>query len=860
MIGSTISHYNVVEELGRGGMGVVYKAFDSKLDRTVALKFLPPEKTLSEKNRTRLVSEARAASALNHPNILTIHDIDEIDEQLYIVMEYLDGRTLHDRISEGPLTIPEIAEIAHQIAVGLRVAHDSNIIHRDIKPGNLMLVGQDRLKIMDFGLAKKTGGESLTEEGQTVGTAGYMSPEQIRGEKVDKRTDIWSFGIVLYEMLTGERPFQGQYLPAVIYSVLNEDPSFPDSDDANDAEPLYRIVGRCLEKNRDDRYADMGEILTDLDAFISSAGITISSVMRAEYGRTSRSYKFVFAGMAVVITVLFVMAFPTILQVLFGFELGSEQPLRIAVLPFESIGGEKFDQSVSDGLLHSLTSQLFGLQRFDNRLSVIPTVEVLSKGIRDVTQADLTFDVDLVITSTITRVGDRVTLVMSLIDATMISIENTMTLEASASNLLAFQNDATPALLSLLGIDVSGMGDSDEVIGGTTVPEAYSLYLQGQGYLQRFSIESNVDEAIRLFDEAIQADPRYALAHAGLGDAYWQKYEITRENSWVDEANASAHLALGINDGLAPVHLTLGLIYTNRGNHEEGNAAYARALELEPNNVAALIGLGDSYSTQKRDVEAEEYYNRAIELRPTYWLSYNRLGILYYLRDRFDEAIEQFRHVTELAPERWRGFNNLSSSYGKLGRPIDQIRSLEQAIILEPENAMPFRNLASLYYLETSDYARAARTLESAVKLGENDYKTWSQLANAYYWAPGERSKATNAWNKTLETVHNALQVNPTDRTALDYRAAALSSLGKFEEALASIQSILEFGDFNAQNYRTIAQIYVQQGDRDSALVYIRLAFEERLEPRILLNTPWFTDLRTDARFAEISAEFVSQE
>ncbi len=270
MIGKTISHYKILEELGRGGMGVVYKAEDTKLGRTVALKFLPADLTRDPEAQERFLYEARAASALDHPNICTIHEINEVDGHHFIAMSYVDGVSLKDRIKSGPLSIDETIDIAGQIAGGLREAHEKGIIHRDIKPSNIMVTPKGRAKIMDFGLAKSPDRTQLTREGTTIGTVAYMSPEQTRGAEVDHRTDIWSLGVVLYEMLTGKQPFGGDYEQAVLYAILNADPEPVGHLRTDVPTGLEGIVSRALDKNRDTRYRSAAALARDLDALQGS--------------------------------------------------------------------------------------------------------------------------------------------------------------------------------------------------------------------------------------------------------------------------------------------------------------------------------------------------------------------------------------------------------------------------------------------------------------------------------------------------------------------------------------------------------------------------------------------------------------
>ncbi|TDI90652.1 MAG: protein kinase, partial [Caldithrix sp.] len=351
MIGKTILHYKIIEKLGEGGMGLLYKAEDTKLERTVAIKFLPRHIASNREERKRFEIEAKAAAALNHPNIATSYAIEEVDDEMFIVMEYIEGQELHELVGAGfkpapTLTLDKIVDYATQIASGLQAAHEKDVTHRDIKSANIMVTGKGQVKIMDFGLAKVRGGVQLTQVGTTLGTAAYMSPEQAQGLETDHRTDIWSFGVVLYEMLTGKMPFPGDYEQAVIYSILNEEPEFSEEIPAN----LQQLLLKALAKDPQERYQNVGEVLADLESFDTAQTSGVAKSVGANgHSPLPGNHVFLYGGVAVLI----------ILFASFAYFLNRSQPIdSIAVLPFVNSNNDPDIEYLSDGITETLITKL----------------------------------------------------------------------------------------------------------------------------------------------------------------------------------------------------------------------------------------------------------------------------------------------------------------------------------------------------------------------------------------------------------------------------------------------------------------------------------------------------------------------
>ncbi|HUX05946.1 MAG TPA: protein kinase, partial [Acidobacteriota bacterium] len=650
MIGETISHYTIEEKLGEGGMGEVYKARDTKLERVVALKFLPEKVTDDPEAKSRFLREARAASKLDHPNICTVFEIDQTDDgKTFIAMSHCPGISLRERLKEKSLSTAEAVEIAIQIGEGLDEAHRHGIVHRDIKPGNIMITEQTKVKIVDFGLAKLRDSLQITKTGKAMGTAAYMSPEQVRGEDVDFRSDIWSLGVVLYEMLAGSLPFQGEYEAAVIYSILNREPQdFADADEGITAE-LQRIALKALEKAPDSRYRCMTDFVDALrrihDAFVTATK-ELASADTPETAARKKALPVVFVSAAVaafsaVLIVLALFIAPAV-QRWFG---GSPLPAKkhLAILPFSLIGGEAEDQAMCDGLMETLCSKLTSFEQFQQTIWIVPTREIIEENVTSPSHARGSFGVSLVVTGSVQRIGDSAQLTLNLVDTSSLRQIRSAQLFEPFSNIHQLQSRAVGKLVEMLEFEMPQQSRAAIFAGDTLTSDAFKYYLQGRGFLQHYQDTANIDRAMDSFNKAISADPDYALAYAGLGEACFRKFRATRDGNWLEEGTNHCERALTLNDSLAQVHNTAGLLLMASGRYEQAAGEFRKALEINPVNAEALGGLGQSYERLGNSADAERIYLEAINLRPEYWSGYNDIGIFYLSLGRYDEAEAQFK-------------------------------------------------------------------------------------------------------------------------------------------------------------------------------------------------------------------------
>jgi serine/threonine protein kinase/tetratricopeptide (TPR) repeat protein len=857
MIGKKILHYEIIKELGRGGMGVVYLAEDTKLDRLVAIKFLPAAVARKSKDRIRFVREAKAAASLNHPHIATIHAIEESDDEMFIVMEYIEGKELKDVIKSEIPDLKSAIQYAIQIAEGLQAAHAKGIVHRDIKSSNIMITTEGQVKIMDFGLAKVGAGTQLTKEYTTIGTAGYMSPEQVKGEKVDQRSDIWAFGVLLYELLTGRLPFSGEYEQALMYCIVNEKPEPVSQARVDIPFFLEEIVNQCLIKDPDQRYQTMSEVLADLKSggVRSTSDPTTAIEVKIPISRSGIQLNPGKIFLAVIIFVLLILAgfFMKSGSIILTnlFHPGTTLPEQhLLVLPIINIGGDVNRQVFCDGLMETLTSELTQLEQFHGSLWVIPASEVRRNNMESPSEANKKFGVNLVVSGSLQQINNQLRLTLNLVDAKNLRQLNSTVIDVKKSNLSALQDESVTNLLEMLNLEFNPEAKTILQAGGTTVPGAYEFYLQGRGYLLRYEKTENIDAAIDLFKHAITLDSVYALAYAGLGEAYWLKYEALRNTKFVNEAIAACEHAFKLNNQLAPVNITLGLIHSGTGRYQEAIQNFNQALEADPTNADAYRGLAKAYEAQKLLEKAEVTYKRSIKLKPDYWAGYNELGAFYYRHERYKEAIIQFQQVVALTPDNYRGYNNLGAIYYLLERWADARQMFEKSFSLNNSYSTA-SNLGTLYYIE-GQYSQAARMYRKALAINNADYVIWGNLAAAYYWIPGKREQAGQYFQHAIELGEKQRKVNPNDAEVLSQLAGFYAMIGNKKKALLLVDESLKISPNDAQVMYHTGTTYEQLGDREQAIDWIVKAIENGYSKSEIEHQPELRKLLADVRFKEL--------
>jgi len=647
--------YRIIEELGRGGMGVVYKAEDRKLKRTVALKFLPAGVTHIPEFKDRFAREAQAAAALDHPNICTVYEFDETDDKTYISMAYLGGQSLKKKIAAGPLDLDEAVGVALQIAEGMQAAHKKGVIHRDIKSSNIMLTEDGQAKILDFGLARIANTTLMTKAGTTMGTIAYMSPEQARGEGVDHRTDIWSLGVVLYEMLSGRLPFKGEHEQAVVYSILNEEPASITHLCPDVPSSVGQVINRALEKKTEERYQNAGELIDDLQAILKGTEPEGVRARLKEKGIRKKKRVFLYAGASV----LAVIAVAILLSVFIGRGEGMDS---IVVLPMKNLTGDPEQEYFSDGITDALINELAKI----SALRVISRQSVMRYKGSELPLPEIAreLNVDAVVEASVLSVSGRVQIRAKLIKA---STEQNLWAESydrEMSDILDLQSEMAQTIAQEIEVNLTP-GEKTRLSSTRSVnPVAYEAILKGQFHLYKLT-SKDIETAQQYFDLALDNDPESALAYSGIAKVWLARMAmgLTPTSEGGPKAKAAAMKALELDSNQSEVHFTLAWVAWLDWDWAAAEAAYRQAIALNPNSASARMYYANFLYVMGDPEEGMRQTELALVLDPL-----NPLFRAIYAMDlmyerRYDEVIDLLLTTLKTSPDDPVSLSTLRSAY-----------------------------------------------------------------------------------------------------------------------------------------------------------------------------------------------------
>jgi serine/threonine-protein kinase len=847
LTGSTVGRFTIDRRLGAGGMGEVYRAEDTQLKRTVAIKRLAPQAQGDRANRNELLKEAQRASALNHPRIAGVYDVFAEGNELFLVMEYIDGVTLRERM-ESPISASEFCNIAIQCAEALGAAHEKGILHGDLKPTNIMLTrDKGDVKVCDFGLAPRVPhrDQSLAETISTLrsgimGTPAYMAPEIILEQPVDLRADVFSLGVVFYEMLAHRNPFSSDTLIQTIDRIRTLSPETLDSVNPEVSPKLARVVDRMIQKDPGNRYSAIGEVHDDLVAAQAETAVS----KRRSWFYEHRRARIALAALLLVATIA--------VQQLEKWRLNtpSEQQLpaeiNLAILPFAVTGADPNKQFFSQGLVEALNMQLSRLT-VSRKFQVAATTDVRARNVRNAQDARAQLGANVALSGALQYSGQRIQITSVLLDTRSGRLIRRETVTADPSNVLNAEQRVADAVVRMLAFTLRP--DERAALNGneTAQPGAYDFYLQGRGYLLNFDRIENLDNAITVFRKALESDPRYALAYAGLGEAYWRKQELTTSAVWVEPARAACEGAMGIDPSVAEPHACLGMVLNGTGEYEKAAAEFNLALNREPTNDLFYSGLATAYEKLRRPVDAEQTYRRAIELRPHYWAGYDRLGSYYYRLGRYDQAIAAFQQVVALTPDSVRGYSSLGAAYFRKDRTTEAIAAFQKSLSIKPNYIAAF-NLGTLYYVG-GDYRRAVEAFRKALSLEQGNYQIWGYLGGSLE-SIGESDQAKAAYKRARELAEERLRVNSKDAAVhmsmADYNAA----LDEMDKARLSLTQVLRLAPTDSHTLYRIAVFYeFRLHQRDDALLWLSRAIEHGQTWQEVDGEQTLRELRKDPRF-----------
>ena len=848
--GTSFSHYEIRSQLGAGGMGEVYLAEDLKLRRPVAIKFIARHKEISPAAERRFLREARAASQLNHPNIITIYEAGETENHAYIVMEYVEGRSLRELILACDLMPQTTLDIALQISDALAEAHEHNVIHRDIKPENILLTERGRVKVLDFGLARNFGAftstqdgativDSLTDSGAIVGTLPYMAPEQLRREQLDRRSDIFSFGIVLFEMMTGKHPFKGLNAFEIASLILKNEEVNTDCFSPSLPPSVPAFIKRVLEKDRHRRFDTFAEVKRALEAVrddwvrleIKPEGFTPTFTPHPLSGVNFRNSQY-----STIATPNSIITTPP---------SATNTPPTVLVLPLEAVGSADETSFIGIGLAYSITT---GLAKIRD-LSVLSKAASAGRGAqeeRDPRAYARELGATILLEGEVMRSGQTLRIMVRLSDVESGRVIWGDQYSGVESDLFKIQDTVCESVAAALRVRITTDVRDHFAEPPAANLDAFEHYSKGRAFLERHEVTRNIDYAIQMFEEALKLDATFALAQAGLGEAYWMKYEASHEEVWVERAIAASDRALILDPQHAQVHLSLGIVYHGTGKLERAIEEFENVLARQPLSDDAHRWLGRCYMERDEVELAMDHFQRAIKIRAGYWENYNSLGTCYYTLGRYHEAAEQFRRIISIQPDNYHGYNNLGAMYYLLGRYEDAAAMHRRAIEIHPA-AKAYSNLGSNYFY-LGRYDEAVEAYHNAIELDPADDILYRNLGDALLRS-GQAGEAAAQFEKAIELIRDVLRTNPASAQAWGRLAVSQAKVGREDEALKSIERASQLEPHNTMLMYQRAVVLSLVGRTEQSAEYLRDALKHGYSRSEAERDPDLEPLRSRAEY-----------
>lgn len=825
--GATIGPYRIVSVLGTGAMGEVYRVHDPRLGRDVAMKVLSSD-LASERDQRRFLQEARSASALTHPNVVTVHEVGEYESIRYVVMELVEGESLRDVLARGPVPLRRAVQIAHAIAAGLAAAHARGVTHRDLKPENVMISRDGLVKLVDFGLARVDApapaeadetaelADRLTKSGTVVGTVGYMSPEQLSNDPSDARGDQFALGVVLYEMLTGKSPFRRKLSVETMYAILRENPP-----PLSDVPPeLAAIVSRCLAKDPGQRYAFTTDLVDSLESVLQSTTASGSTPWRPSVRLTPRAA----GSLAALILLLIVVGAGH--RFLSSAQSGSErtgEARQLAILPFTQLGGGEDAALWADGL-----TQVVGARLGSSRgLQVITPFDApAGNRVSDAGKIARELGANLLLRGTIHRDPVRTRIAYTLLDPWSGRQVAAAVVTGLNDDIFRLQDELSESIAANLQVPAPAPSQTDPKLASAA---AQDRYLEALGLLQRYDDLPSVTRAIALLEDLCRRSPHSALLHAAAGRAHLARYGLTFESSSAEAAEKHATLAAKLDPVLPDVRMVLGELALRQGKTGEAVTEFRRFVEQQPDSADAALALASALAADGQYAGAEQQYLRAIALRPRYWAGYNRVGQFYARNGDLEQAIASFRKAAELTPDNARVQANLGAVLVQADQLDEALSILEKAVATMPTSEV-WSNLGTARYL-LGNFDDAAGAFERATQLTPADPLLWANLGDALRWSSSRRGDAASAFRSAITHGEAALHLNPNDALLSAVIAVCHAKSGGAEQARDYVRRAVSLApDDPTVNYHAAVATAVL-GDDVGALRLLDVAFRAGYPP-----------------------------
>ncbi len=839
-----LGRYRLLEQIGAGGMGVVYRAHDERLGRDVAIKLLAPGSIRSVVARHRVRNEAMALSRLSHPNIETIFEFDTQDDCDFLVVELIEGVSLDELLSRGPLPQTLAVSLTMQLLRGLAAAHEKGIIHRDLKPSNLRLTHESFLKILDFGIAdlgdEQTKSHELTTETHSTiltGTLAYMSPEQLRGAQPDARSDIYGAGLVLYQMCVGRAPYS-ETGALLIDAILNRPVPPPIKFNAEITQPLQQIILKALQKDPKQRYQSAREMLRDLE------------VLDAGVARRSHHRSLQFASLVLLVLIL-------------GLIVGLEHrritewvqnrlhpvPANkyVAVMPFRSVTDD--DTAFDEGLTEAVAARLMEITAAQP-VQIVSPRELQAEHVSDIDDARKKLGVNLGLEGTLMRASGSVRVTQELVDAATRRLLRAANFKAGGNDVFALQDQLVEKAVQMLEIEIHQ--NLNEKGHGTTNTEAFTAYMRGRGFLQRQGGSDDTESAIAQFQDAIGIDPGYAAAHASLGLAYLQKYGNSKDQSLIASTVDQCQQAEALNSQLALADVCLGSLHLTTGEYEKAVSDLQQAVEKDATGDEAYGQLATAYEQLNKTAQAEETYKKAILAHPQYSIEYERLATFYRNQARYSDAAQAYIKALQISPADVRAWTKLAGVYYFTGEYEKAVEATQHAIALRP-NSGSYNNLGASYFA-LRKFNEAIEAFRQAVAMNGHEARMYGNLARAYYFAPGQRPLAAEQFTNALAVAQSDLSVNSRDGNAHTLAAYYCAMLDRRQDALNHLQNALLLKPNDAEVSYFAALVYSQLGKNDNALSSLRQAIARGYSRSEIDRTPEFDHLRNSSEFRALIA------